>query len=302
MQRSNVGINVNEFAGVTMENQNHVMDYEGGEASLSTNIQTPEPSLKQEVEKAKAVLDTIKLKGLSGYWQLQTTASKVTHGLIAALGAIISLNFLFAMYSHFNWEKSLLGHHLQDDEVLILYCQTQGCGCENGVLRKLQKMIHEHLADDEGPEMKIYTQLYPGAPLTQFFARFFQMIQVLLILCIFFGPMLCRKIYGYGADVVDKAMVRYPWIVQKLSVGGCFKKVGMFLVVFIGFNIVVALLTISGAFEIYHGGDHVFSSLESKRMVTPRDLVDIWNRVDGKESPLLTKYPKALDTPVGHMH
>jgi hypothetical protein len=94
------------------------------------------------------------------------------------------------------------------------------------------------------------TELYAGAPLIQFFSRFFQMIQLFLLVLIFFGPMICRKIYGYGADAADKAQIQYPYFIQKLAVGGCMKKLGMFVLVFIGFNIIVALMTLTGAFEI----------------------------------------------------
>merc|ERR1719335_158359 len=140
---------------------------------------------------------------------MQTTASKVTHGIFAVVSAILSLNFVMAMFAHTFWDRSMLGHHLAEDEILVLYCQTQGCGCENGVLHRVQQLVYEHLAGDENSEkVKVYAELYPGAPLTQFFSRFFQFIQILLILTIFFGPMICRKVYGYGAGVADKANIR----------------------------------------------------------------------------------------------
>jgi hypothetical protein len=113
--------------------------------------------------------------------------------------------------------------------------------------------------------------------------------------------MICRKVYGdISNNENDKNAIRYPWFIQKLAVGGCWKKLGMFLVCFIGFNIIVALLTITGAFEVYHGRDIVFSSLDSRRMITPRDVMESFPRLDGKESPLLGM--ENLDIPIGHMH
>lgn len=316
MQRTNMN-NVDEF-GIEMQTVQYNADHttleggadniEGGAEQVFNNIDNMsadqsnvQTSFVQEMTSWRHSLDEIRYKGLTGYWAMQTTASKVTHGIVGVVSMILSLNFVMAMIAHFSWDRAYLGHHLAEDEILILYCQTQGCGCENGVLHRIQQLVYEHLAGDENSEnVKVYTQLYPGAPLIQFFSRFFQLIQILLILTIFFGPMICRKVYGYGAGVADKANIRYPYFVQKLAVGGCCKKIGMFLLCFIGLNIVVALLTISGAFEIYHGSDLVFSSLESKRMVTPRDLIDSFPRLDGKESPLMSM--EDLDVPVGHMH
>jgi len=302
MQRPNAGM-TNEFEVQDYDASNCI---EGGANEFEQSKvkeALPAASLKVEIEKMKAVLDTILYKGFGSYWAMQTTASKVTHCIFGFISAILSLNFLMATYAHSVWDRAMLGHHLQEDEIMVLYCQTQGCGCENGVLHRVHKLINEHFAGDEASEnVKIYTQLYPGAPLYQFFSRFLQLLQVFFILTIFFGPMVCRKIYGYGADAVDKTQIRYPYFVEKLAVGGCMKKILMFLLCFIGINICVALMTITGAFEIYHGSDIVFSSLDSKRMVTPRDLMESFPRLDGQSSPLLESLADKLDVPVGHMH
>ena len=103
---------------------------------------------------------------------------------------------------------------------------------------------------------------YPVLPTKMFYSQLFQYLQILFFVVLFLGEPICENVLGY-------AQGRAPeWL---RAVGQ--NKMGGFMFIWLFGNMVQSSFLQTNAFEIYHGDNVVWSSINSQRMPTYNDIV-----------------------------
>lgn len=125
-------------------------------------------------------------------------------------------------------------------------------------------------AESEG-EMRISRGSFPARPLNEWIAGWLFWIQITLYITIFLGRYLSKKLFGVlQSEKTGKLMSKHPLFnfVEMLSNCKCL----WFLAAFLVGNILITVLTNTGAFEIYHSNEVLWSSLERGHMPSRRNL------------------------------
>lgn len=223
------------------------------------------------------------MKGLSEYGDLEDPKGKVAAGngivtnmynanparfqmaqkigyAVAGIGFIASLIRVRSKEQTFNPAPS----NLKDGETVILYCG--GWGVE-GVYRRAVSLIS---SESEG-EMRISRGPFPARPMNEYIAGWLFWIQIVMYISIFLGRYLSTKLFGVQrSEKTGRLVSKHPVFNFVEMVSNC--KCLWFLASFLIGNILITVLTNTGAFEVYHSNEVVWSSLERGHMPSRRNL------------------------------
>lgn len=136
-----------------------------------------------------------------------------------------------------------------------------------GVYRRAVSLIS---SESEG-EMRISRGPFPARPFNEYIAGWLFWIQITLYVCIFAGRYLSKKLFGtVVSEKTGRLISKHPVInfIEMLSNCKCL----WFLAAFLVGNILITVLTNTGAFEIYHSNEVVWSSLERGHMPSRRNM------------------------------